>query len=178
MIRINLLPTKKTKKAVVVEKQLLYIIAGVIALAAILGFWWVSLNMKTASLKEEKIHVQAMAEDLKKKIQEVENFEKDKKVYEEKIAIIEGLKKRQDLPVHMLDELSKAIPDGLWLSRFTEQSSAINIEGVAFSNDEIVTFVNNLKASTMFQDVVLGESVLSTGTPATYSFKLSMKLKS
>lgn len=182
MIRINLLPAKKTKKAVVVEKQILYIVAGSIAAVVVLAYVWISLNGKISSLRDEKVRAQQMADDLKKKIREVENFEKDKKVFEEKIGVIEGLRKKQELPVHMLDELSKSVPAGVWLGGLKENNSQIAIDGSAFSNDDIVEFVNNLRSSRYIEDVVLLESVMSSGSSGSaqklYTFKLTMKLKS
>ena len=179
MIRINLLPTKKTKKAVVVEKQLIYIVAGCIAVIVVLAYVWVNLNSKISSLKDEKVHAQQIANDLKKKIKEVENYEKDKKTFEQKIAIIEGLRKMQELPVHMLDEVSKALPAGVWLSSMKEANAQISLDGTAFSNDDIVAFANNLKNSPYLADVVLIESVMTSGgVQKLYSFKMTMKLKS
>lgn len=178
MIRINLLPTKKSKKAVVVEKQLIYIVAGCIAVVVVLGYIWVSLNGKISSLHDEKVRAQQIADDLKKKIKEVENYEKDKKTLEEKIAIIEGLKKMQDLPVHMLDEFSKALPAGVWLSTMKEANAQVSLDGTAFSNDDIVAFVNNLRSSPYIADVTLLESVMTGTVQKVYSFKMTLKLKS
>ncbi|MDH4100984.1 MAG: PilN domain-containing protein [Nitrospirota bacterium] len=178
MIRINLLPTKKSKKAVVVEKQLIYIVAGCIAVAVILGYIWVSLNGRISNLQDEKTRAQQMAADLKKKIKEVENYEKDKKALEEKIAIIEGLRKMQELPVHMLDEISKALPAGVWLSDLKEANAQVSLSGTAFSNDDIVAFVNNLRSSAYVADVTLLESVMTGTTQKVYSFKMTVKLKS
>lgn len=179
MIRINLLPTKKTKKAAVVEKRLLYGAAGFIGIVLVFVFLWMSLNSKISALEEEKAHAQQIADELKTQIQDVQNFEKDRKALEEKITIIEGLRKQQGVPVRMLDDLSAAVPDGLWLVSMVESGGKINIDGSAFSNDDIVAFVNNLKASSNFTDVLLNESVMesSSAVARLYRFKVALQLK-
>jgi len=53
--------------------------------------------------------------EIKEKVKEVENYERDKKTYEEKIAIIQNLKKSQRGPVHVIDEISRMLPDRVWL---------------------------------------------------------------
>jgi type IV pilus assembly protein PilN len=110
---------------------------------------------------------------LKVKVKEVEDYEKNKKNFEEKIGIIEQLRKNQSGPVHLLEEISRSLPDRVWLTSLTEQGGKIDLEGKAVTNAEIVDFINNLKTSRYISEIQLIESrqTAEGGIPV-YNFKL------
>jgi type IV pilus assembly protein PilN len=160
MIRINLLPTKKRKaKRIAIPPVFTLAVPGaaiLVALGAV--FYWYLLDREVTDLKEETGRLQVRLAELKEKIKEVDRYEKDKKDLEEKVNLIRRLEKHQTIPVHVLDEVSRRVPDRVWLHLFTEAKGAVSIEGYAFSNSDIVTFVNNLKGAKYLKDVVLVES--------------------
>ncbi|HLG21902.1 MAG TPA: PilN domain-containing protein [Candidatus Manganitrophaceae bacterium] len=180
MIKINLLPsqkTKKTKRKIEIQSQL--ILASVILSIAILilGYIWILLNEKVDGLNAEKTKLTSDLTALKAKVKEVENYERDKKVVEEKIKIIERLRKNQSIPVHLLDEVSRSMPDRVWLMNMNEQGGTIDLEGKATTNSEIVDFINNLKKSPFFKDVQILESRQSLEEQiAVYTFKLKLAI--
>ena len=89
---------------------------------------------------------------------QVKNVEEERKKFTEKIGIIQQLKKNQSGPVQLLDEISKALPLGVNVASITESSNNVNIEGEAFTNEDIVRFVDNLKASGLLSGVTLLET--------------------
>jgi len=142
------------------------------------GFVWFTVENKISKLKTEKASKEATLSDLKAKIKEVENYENDNKKYKEKTNVIEQLKKNQGGPVHLLDELSSGLPERIWLSSLNESRGSVNIEGLAFSNSDIVTFVNNLKASKFLTDVGLVESKQTTQEKVpVFNFKITCRVK-
>jgi type IV pilus assembly protein PilN len=76
-----------------------------------------------------------------------------------------------------LDELSRSLPDRVWLTSLVEQSGKVDLEGKAVTNAEIVDFINNLKASRYIREILLIESrqVTEDGVPV-YNFKLKCML--
>jgi type IV pilus assembly protein PilN len=181
MIRINLLPSaRKKKKAKMAVPQVPIIpMAAVFAVTAIAaGYFWFTLENKVTSLKREKSTKEKTLSELKEKIKEVENFEKDNKLYEERTNIIEKLRRAQSGPVRLLDEISSWIPERIWLLSMDESGGTVTIEGNAFSNSDIVTFVNNLKGSKYLADVGLLESKQTTQEKIpVFHFKLTCKVK-
>src|SRR3972149_6353460 len=119
MIKINLLPTRKAKRTItlrVVIKPNITLLFAVISVVILLeGFTWYWLNSSLSSLTEEKGSLDTRLKVVKEKVKEVENYERDKKIYSEKIAIIQNLKKNQKGPVRVLDELSSMLPERVWL---------------------------------------------------------------
>ena len=178
MIRINLLLTKKAKGSAVslrfgLPPYAIYVIAGIVAVLLIEGYAWYWLNSTKSYLANEKRTLDVRLAELKEKVKEVESYEKDKELYEQKIAIIQNLKKTQQGPVRVLDEVSRMLPERVWIVSLKEKDGKINISGAGMTNDDIVKYVNNLKSSRIFQNVQLTESrqVTESGIPV-YNFNL------
>lgn len=182
MIHINLLSTqkvKKTKKKIEFQSQLIGAAAVIAVVVLLLGYGAWILFSRVDSLQAERAALVTELGALQMKVKEVENFERDKKVVQEKIKVIEQLRKNQSIPVHLLDEISKSLPERVWLSNLAEQNGTIDLEGKATTNSEIVDFINNLKKSFLFRDVQILESRQhSEGTISVYSFKLKWSIVS
>jgi type IV pilus assembly protein PilN len=138
---------------------------------------WYGFHTSILDLKARKTAAERELVVLKKKVQEVENFEKDKKVYEERIGIIQTLKKNQRGPVRILDRISQELPNKVWLTSLVQNGDGITLEGMAIANEDLVQYVNNLKQSRLFTDVQLIESrQAAEGTVAVYKFQLTFKI--
>jgi type IV pilus assembly protein PilN len=132
-------------------------------------------NLKSAQAHFED-NKQKIAE-LKKKIQEVDDFEKRNTTFQERNQLIEQLRKNQNIPAMMLDEISKDLPNGIWLQALTFSGGTVSLDGYAFSNAEVVGYVDNLKNSKKFSDVFLQESKQTELEKIpVYSFKLTFKV--
>ena len=181
MIKINLLPYQKAakvKRQQALEAQLLLAVLMLAVLTAALGFFWWVLNDNIAEQQATRQNMQAHLEVLKKKVQEVQDVEQKKALVEGKIAIIAQLKKNQQGPVRVLDELSRHLPNRVWLTSLTQVGDGFDLEGRAVTNFEIVDYFNNLKKSTFITNLELVESRQGAeGALNVYNFKLKFKLK-
>ncbi len=178
MIRINLLPVKRKKKAQPLPPFFIQgaIILGVIIL--VLGILTFHLGGKVSDMKNEKAAKEQKLVKLKEQLKEVENYERDNEAYKEKNKIIERLKKNQNVPLRLLDEVSARLPKGVWLTALTDKSGDIDIKGYAFTNSDLVSYVQNLKGSKYLTDVELLESRKATlGDVSTYQFRLTFRIK-
>lgn len=181
MIRVNLLGVERPKRARRTGKGPGGGLVAGVALALLLiggmGFVWWSMAARVGALESQKVTLNDELAALKIKVKEVENYEKNKKSYEEKIGIIEQLRKNQSGPVRLLDELSRGLPDRVWLTSLVEQAGRVDLEGRAVTNAEIVEYISNLKASRHIKEIQLIESrqVNEGGIPV-YNFKLKCLL--
>ncbi|HMK61614.1 MAG TPA: PilN domain-containing protein [Dissulfurispiraceae bacterium] len=189
MIRINLLAERKLKKQkksdlpLAIEERrslpfltLLGIVSGAALLLAVLTI--VFLKMQVSNLKSEYAANQVKIAEYKKKIDEVKKFEALNKAIQLKSNLIETLKKNQSAPVKLLDDISKLLPDGIWLSSVTFNNPQAIIEGVGYTNMDVVSFVDNLKKSPAYSDVYLEETKQGTVEKTdVYNFKLNFKVK-
>lgn len=160
MIKINLLPTKKKppKKVIDLQQQLLLGVLLIVLMVIGMWFFWSRQANKIAALEKDKTAAEARVREQENILKEVKNVEEERKKFTEKIGIIQQLKKNQSGPVRLLDEISKALPLGVNVASITESSNNVNIEGEAFTNDDVVRFVDNLKASSLLSGVTLLET--------------------
>ncbi len=180
MIKINLLPTKKKAAKKVTELQQQMILGTIILVVLFVGMfsYWKSLSAKISSLQKTKAVAEARKKEQEKMLAEVKMVEDLRKVVNDKIAIIEQLQKNQDRLVHLLDDLSRALPPGVNLTSLVENKGQINIEGTAFTNNDVVHFIDNLKTSPRFSNVFLQETIEGTQEGVeVYKYKLQFVLK-
>ncbi len=176
MIRINLLyaqKTKKKKKKVQVETQLIWVglLAVILAVSWFIG--WRSLEQKVNRLNTVESGLSEELTSLKAELKSVENFEDHKKIVQGKIKLIQQLRKNQSIPVALLSEISERLPSRVWLLSLTQRSGGIELSGKATTNSEIVDFINNLKSVPLFQNIRILESRKNQeGSISVYSFRL------
>jgi type IV pilus assembly protein PilN len=132
-------------------------ILGVVCLVVVLGLLWLNLTMQISDLKQEIERTQAELLKYQTIAKEVEKYKADKRNLEEKLASIDRLKAGQVGPVHMLDEASQLLPQGIWLTSLNNSASRLTLQGYSFSNFAIADFMTRLaKApSARFIDVDL-----------------------
>ena len=85
----------------------------------------------------------------------VDEVEKINDELRRKLSVIGGLQASKTGPVHMLDELSAASPEKLYLTTLEEENGRLSLEGQAASNEVISQFLINLEKSDWFDDVYL-----------------------
>jgi Tfp pilus assembly protein PilN len=166
MIKINLLSEGKRPAAVrkargaaeVRDLALWMLLAGAfLGVLAAGGYWWY-LNGKLKEKQEEVAQAQKEVDALQAVIKEVEDFKKKKKNLADKIAIINELKSNQRGPVRVMDYISRALPELLWLDRLKMNASSIEIDGRAFNPNAVANFMDNLDKVPEFKEPVLKDT--------------------
>jgi Tfp pilus assembly protein PilN len=167
MIRINLVAperaTEKKKKASSVSTPsapgafqaylLLTLFAGGAAFVCAAGWWY-----KTAQLRDLDAKIAAdekRQRDLQAIKVQVDAFQKKKTLLERKVELIERLKAQQKGPVHMLDEISKALPDYVWMTNLDEAGGKVTFTGESNSLTAVADFISALQRSGWFSAVDL-----------------------
>jgi type IV pilus assembly protein PilN len=163
-MRINLLaPERATKKktsgaalpspGALQSYLLLALFAGGAAVLCA-GAWWFQSN-RLKDLDTRIAADQKRQQDLMAIKQQVDAFQQKKAVLENKVAVIEMLRTAQKSPVHMLDEVSKALPDYVWLSQMDETVGAVRFGGQSNSLAAVADFISALQTSGWFPQVEL-----------------------
>jgi type IV pilus assembly protein PilN len=178
MIKVNLIPLKRKKKAKPIPIFLTIGVFVTIAALLIAGLFFFRATSKLSKTRAQHAANETRLAELKEKIKAVENFEQLNKTFEQRNKIIEQLSKKKSVPVFLLDEVSKLLPVGVWLDRMTVTGDNIKLDGFGFTNSDIVVFVNKIKASKLFADVYLQQSkgVEKDKVPL-YQFSLTFRIK-
>lgn len=175
MIKINLLSEGKRPAAVRKSKgpgavggagkdigQLLVGVGVVLGVIAVAIAWWLQskkLEEKQAEVAQAQHEVEQMASVIK----EVEDYKAKKGELERKIGIINDLKANQRGPVRVMDYVSRALPELLWLDRMKMTASTIEIEGRAFNTNAVANFIENLDKVPEFDEPTLKSTEQQTG---------------
>ena len=87
-------------------------------------------------------------------LEQVRKFESQKALLQQRVTLIEQLRKGQYAPVHLLDEISKSLPDRLWLNELTQTGQEFTIGGMTDSLTAVSDFVANLESTKWFKKPV------------------------
>ena len=184
MIRINLLAAERDrakKKAVTlgtVGQKLTIGCSLILVLGGLaIGWRYWTVNHDSAELDKEIAAAQQETTRLHSVIEQVQQFEQRKAQLQQRVVLIEQLRKGQTGPVHMLDQISRALPPMLWLTEVKQTGAEIVIEGKCTSPIGVSDFVANLEASGYFKRSI---DIVSTSTesmtqPQTEVIKFSIK---
>lgn len=156
MIRINLLGTERARartRAGLSEAQKITIGCVLIMLltAGYVGYRYWSMAQESARLEQELVAAEQEAQRLRGVLSEVQRFEAQKAALTQRVALIEQLRSGQTGPVHMLDEISRALPERLWLVELTQKGPEVSIEGRTSTLSALTDFVANLQNSQYFR---------------------------
>jgi len=181
MIKINLLTEKMSPSRVSARlpgassRNLIFAIIGILTVAYI-GFQWYSYNSTLSRLDADIVEAREEREKLQKIIRQVEEFDAKKQELSQKIDIISNLKKKQAGPVHLLDEISKALPNLVWLTAITQRGDRIQLDGESITYNAVADFIENLRRSHYIGSPDLANSVEQQGVVVfniTFIFKQS-----
>jgi type IV pilus assembly protein PilN len=145
MIRINLLPTKRKKKAKPMPMYLVYSGIALAASLAVLFFFNSYMNSRIKALETDKANKAADLKRLEDLIKHVKDFEAKKADLERRINVILGIAEKKPIASMLLDEVSKRLTEGIWLTSLDMKVDAVKLNGMGFNNADIVTYVEHLK---------------------------------
>lgn len=151
MIKINLLEVEKERRPrIAAPAAAPTAVVGVIifgaAVAAFVFYFWAIQNRLTNLQKDVEVK-RAKKKELEPYIKRVDELEARKNELAKKNRAIEQLRSQRTIPVHILDEVSRALPEYLWLTNLSYKSEALAIVGETLQEQAIPTFMKNLDAS-------------------------------
>jgi len=179
MIKINLLPearVERVQKSPMISLGMTdlnnYILVGCLVIGlAVVGFTYWRLSSRQAELRRELVEAQNEFRELEPIIKQVEDFKKRTENLQHRIDVINRLKDNQYGPVRIMDEVSKALPDLLWLESMNLAGSTVAVRGRALNETAVANFIANLAASPFFGEPSL--RIMSQDQQGVFSFDLS-----
>lgn len=162
MIKINLVSegkrpvvSRKTKERLGIAglslSEGLFLVALLLGALAVGGYWWY-LRGEVKTRDTQIAAAQREVDELAQVLQEVEEYKAKKAKLEHKINIINELKRAQWGPVRIMDQVSNALPELLWLDSLTLRANNLELRGQAFNTNQIAAFIENLGKVPEFQE--------------------------
>ncbi len=181
MIKINLISDEPTvaatrKKSTEIslgghQGDIILLSILVIALVIAGGRWYV-LHSKIVELQGVEAQKRAERDDLQQYIKKADELEAKRAELKKKIDTIRKLKEQQQGPVHILDELSRALPDLVWLTNLKLAGATVTLRGMALDENAIANYMTNLEASPYVKKAAL-KGFQRKGQTDAFSFELS-----
>jgi type IV pilus assembly protein PilN len=158
----------------------LFIGAGLVLGVLVLGFlyysWQQQLNAENTKIKT----LQAQKTDLESIKQQVEAFDKQKQVLQQRVSTIEQLQRDRTGGQDLLDMVANTVSrtENLWLTTMTRKGSTLTVEGSSASVNAVANFITALKRSGYFQKVEIKETKQDDKASAvqTFNFQLSAEI--
>lgn len=172
MIRINLVKErpKPAEARVVFDEAKKIALAGSLIVALAFAYvGWSLWNLKQTSDQVTRDIDAARIEEqrLNQVITEVRDFEARRAQLEQRVSLIEELRRGQTAPVHILDQVSRSLPDMVWLTKMSQSNYDLTIEGNCLSLTALSDFVGALEHSRYFArpvEILNSEVVAATQT--------------
>lgn len=180
MIRINLLGREAEKKARGSGFSLgelgdsgtqAGIAAMLVGVLLLLGAAWWYQSSQLADVRAELAAVEQERARLEDVAGQVESLQERTDLLRSKLMVIVDLKANQTGPVMLLDQISRLLTDGVWLTRLQLDETEVQIRGAALSEVQVADFVRNLEMSDYFSEVQL-RTLGDTGEG--YSFQVTL----
>lgn len=151
------------------------ILIGVLTLLGILaalGYWlW---NKRELSQRQEVVEARTQeAQKLEAIIKEVEDYQKRKDSLQQRIDLINQLKQNQKGPVRIMDQISKDLPDLVWLESMSISGGRVSIGGKGLNPNAIALFIENVKNDPYFEEPQVGAMTKVSDSPLVYSFDMN-----
>ncbi len=131
------------------------------------GWSYWSLDQRAQQVERDIEAARVEEQRLIQVISEVREFEARRARLEERVALIEELRRGQTAPVHILDQISRSLPDMVWLTKMTQSGFDLTIEGNCLSLTALSDFVGALEHSRYFArpvEIINSEVVAATST--------------
>jgi len=160
MIRINLLTIDRTKTtkapAVMPEAKRVTVGASLVLLVTVLGLgWWFwSLHEQARLLDIDIASAELDTKQLRAVLSKVQKFEARKAQLQQRVTLIEQLRKGQTAPVRVLDQISRSLPDRLWLADMKQTGNDFTLDGLATTMTALSDFVAGIEDTKWFRKPV------------------------
>lgn len=178
-LRINLLPHRELKRAAR-QRQFNLLAAAAAALGLLIIF---TVHSAISGLLENQSRRNRFLEQeitkLDREIAEIQKLKEQTQSLLARKQVVETLQSDRAEVVHVLDQLVRQLPDGVYLKAIKQTGSSINLQGYAQSNARVSTLMRNLEASGWLESPELVEIKTATvnGLRAN-EFSLNVKLTS
>ncbi len=143
MILINLLPHREERRAL--RKRTFFIGLGVAAVAGAIGagLWMIGLQQLTQQQEARNQFLRSEIGKLEAQIKDIATLKNDIEGLKARQAAVEDLQLNRNVPVHLLDELVRQTPEGVYLTAVRQTDAVVQISGVAQTNERVSEFLRN-----------------------------------
>ena len=143
MILINLLPHREEKRKR--RKAAFFVGLGLAAAAGLLvvGLWYLVLQQMTVSQQERNQFLTTKIKELEIQIKDIANLRSEIEALKARQKAVEDLQIDRNVPVHVLNELVRQTPEGIYYRTIKQDGQVLTLAGVAQTNERVSELLRN-----------------------------------
>src|SRR4051812_12677325 len=157
MIRLNLLPHREQKRQARKRQFISLAISLAILAFAVVALVHVGLNARLESQESRNTLLKAEIAKLDLQIKEIDKLREQTQALLSRKQVVETLQTNRTDAVHLLDQIVRQIPDGIYLRGVRQSGLRVTLSGYAQSNARISTLMRNIDTSPWLQHPELVE---------------------
>jgi type IV pilus assembly protein PilN len=177
MIRVNLLPHRAERRK---ARQLQFIVLSVISLvlgAVLVGFVHVAISTQISYQERRNAYLKQEISVLDKQIEEIKKLREQTQSLLARKTVVENLQSTRSDVVHLLDQMLRILPDGVYLKSLKQTGYRISLTGYAQSSARVSTLMRSIEDSPWLDSPLLIEVHATTiGSTRLSEFSLNFNL--
>ena len=152
MILINLLPHREERRKQ--RKRAFFVGLGVAAGTGLVvaGLWYGALQQMTQAQQARNNFLRDEIAKLEAQIKDIATLRAEIDSLKARQGAVEDLQLNRNVPVHLLDELVRLTPEGIYLGGIKQTDSSVLVNGVAQTNERVSEFLRNAQSNSPWFD--------------------------
>ena len=152
MILINLLPHRELRRKQRKQAFFAGLVGAVLVGVAISALGFVGLQQMTAAQVDRNTYLSAEIKRLEGQIKDISDLKTEIDALKARQKAVEDLQVNRNVPVHLLDELVKQTPEGIYLTSIKQGDNNVVVSGVAQTNERVSEFLRNTANNSQWLD--------------------------
>lgn len=143
MILVNLLPHREERRKR--RKAAFYAGLGLAAVlgAVIVGLWYLVVQQLIAAQQERNAFLAAEIAKLDAQIKDIASLKADIEALKARQKAVENLQTDRNIPVHVLNELVRQTPEGVYFTSVRQEGQVLTVSGIAQTNERVSELLRN-----------------------------------
>jgi type IV pilus assembly protein PilN len=148
MIRINLLPIGRRPVEEKIRNEITVFFLLIFFSLSVMVYFHIDHTRTIKQITAEKKTVDSEIRRYQDRQKQLQELQEKHKMLEQKLGVIEELRRNRDLQVRVLDQLAIIVPtDKMWIKTLTQKGNTLTLTGVARGNEVIAQFMEALQKS-------------------------------
>ncbi len=155
MITINLLPVREERRRASLMQLVAMMAAALVVSVALSALFHWSITSDIDTARNAGKQTQTQIDQFGPQLKQVEEYRTVKADIERKLDVIDQLSDARSGPVHVFDQLSRQVPERVWISQISIKNGSITLQGMSLDNELVALFLTGLEESPYFKGVEL-----------------------
>lgn len=182
MILINLLPHREAARKR--RREIFYAALGAAAVGGLVvaGGIWLWFTAQISAQQDRNRILSTEISKLESQIKDIATLQEEIAALRARQQAVEDLQSDRNMPVHLLNELVKQLPDGVYLTSMKQNGGVVALTGVAQSNERVSELLRNLSSNSPWlthpelAEIVAGNVQIGKDQRRVANFRMSVKL--